>query len=26
VLESRIGSYLEWLANDVIMTSNKTWF
>jgi hypothetical protein len=24
LLESRIGSYLEWLANDVIMTSNKT--
>ena len=24
LLESRIGAYLEWLANEVIMTANKT--
>ena len=23
-LESRTGAYLEWLANEVIMTANKT--
>ena len=24
LLESRTGAYLEWLANKVIMTANKT--
>ena len=24
LLESRIGAYLEWLANEVIMTATKT--
>ena len=24
LLESRTGVYLEWLANEVIMTTNKT--
>ena len=24
LLESRTGAYLEWLANEVIMTTNKT--
>ena len=24
LLEGRIGAYLEWLANKVIMTANKT--
>ena len=24
LLESRTGAYIEWLANDVIMTGNKT--
>ena len=25
LLESRTCAYLEWLANEVIMTANKTW-
>ena len=25
MLERSIGAYLEWLANEVIMTANKTW-
>ena len=24
LLESRIGAYIEWLANELIMTTNKT--
>jgi hypothetical protein len=24
LLESRTGAYIEWLANEVIMTANKT--
>ena len=24
LLESRIGAYIEWLANELIMTANKT--
>jgi len=24
LLEGRIGAYIEWLANKVIMTANKT--
>ena len=24
LLESRTGAYIEWLANELIMTSNKT--
>ena len=23
LLESRIGAYIEWLANELIMTANK---
>ena len=24
LLESRIGAYIEWFANELIMTANKT--
>ena len=25
LLESRIGAYIEWLANELIMIANKTY-
>ena len=25
LLESRTGAYIEWLANELIMTANKTY-
>ena len=25
LLESRIGAYIEWLANELMMTANKTY-
>jgi hypothetical protein len=25
LLESRIGAYLEWLVNELLMTANKNW-
>ena len=25
LLETRIGAYIEWLANELIMTANKTY-